>query len=361
MSNDKVPPQPRGMFDEPQQQKTEQPQQKKSTVTKKEAEEANVAGMQKIPEKKPDVKKQEPPQSNKKTSTKITPNNPNAPAKNQTAEEIRALRIKRMSITQLVSEAPEKRFVDALTGGSGNEQEVAKAKKVFNSEKSFAMEIFRKNDYLRHCAENDKEAVIDAMVNVALSGLTLNPTLKLAYLVPFQKKVLFWASYMGKREIVTRSGQVKDAYARLVYEGEEFDIKFGSGAYLKHTPDPFGKKDPNKIKGGYWMCILRDGTEKFDTMSKDDIEAIKARSAAVQSGKGSPWDTDYEQMALKTIFNRGFKEMPKSGLSEAQLQAMEIEGRLEEELHEKWVKTSKVKQDNFDEDFQEPEDAKIVD
>ena len=57
------------------------------------------------------------------------------------------------------------------------------------------------------------------------------------------------------------------------------------------------------------MCRMKDGTEKCDVMSMDDVEAIRKRS---QAGNNGPWVTDYAEMAKKTIFRRLSKWLPLS-------------------------------------------------
>lgn len=291
----------------------------------------------------------------KETETKTVASS--VPAKKMSREELELKRknqIQRMTLMQLVEEAPKERFIAALLGVSSKQE----AEQLFIQESGFARQAFRNNDLLTSYSEKDKEAVIEAIINVAQTRLTLNPVLKLGYLVPMNNKVLFWASYMGKREIVMRTGLVKDAYARLVYEGDKFEIKYGTGGYIKHVPDPWKEQKLENIKGGYWYCLLLDGTEKFGTMNESEIRAIQKRSPSAKASQ-SPWTTDWEQMALKTIFNRGFKEMPKSGISDAQLRALEIADRPEEETLKQWIKSVETKQDRFDDDSDE--DDIIVD
>ena len=54
-----------------------------------------------------------------------------------------------------------------------------------------------------------------------------------------------------------------------------------------------------------------------------------SRSEAVKSGKGSPWDTDFEMMARKTILNWGFGSLPKTGISEHILKVIETETKMD--------------------------------
>jgi len=326
------------------------------------------------PETKVTTKKTEdktkPQAVEKKTTTKTTTQKPvekktttTKPVVTKTPAAKDAV-IAKSSVTTVVASLSKDRFITALVGSNPDPNELKKAEIIFSREVSFAFQAFKNNPYLEKCAENDKIALIHAITNIAQTKLTLNPVLKLGYLVPFDKKITFMSSYMGKREIVMRTGSVKDAYARLVFEGDEFEVKMGTDGYIKHVPDAWSDKTPETLKGGYWVCVLKDGTKKFDVMPKKEIESIKKRSQSVAKGTHSPWLTDYFEMCKKTIFNRGFKEMPKTGISEEQLSALEADGKMEEEILRSWLRQNKTHQDTFEEDEEENDfvsDAKIVD
>ncbi|MEB3372708.1 recombinase RecT [Bacteroides sp. CR5/BHMF/2] len=94
--------------------------------------------------------------------------------------------------------SPKKAFLAA----GGTEQQFAR-------EVNFAMQAMLNNTYLIDCAKAYPDHLIEAIKNVSLTGLSLNPELKLGYLVPYKGKVKFQASYMGKVDILIRTGVVK--------------------------------------------------------------------------------------------------------------------------------------------------------
>src|SRR6185295_13567919 len=61
------------------------------------------------------------------------------------------------------------------------------------------------------------------------------------------------------------------------------------------------KKPRGNAYAYYAICHFKDETEKCDVMTKDEIEKIRSRSRAGQSG---PWTTDFDEMAKKTVFRR---------------------------------------------------------
>lgn len=214
---------------------------------------------------------------------------------------------------------------------------------------NFAAQAMLDNPYLIDCAKAYPEHFVNALKNVVLTGMTLNPTLKLAYLVPFKGKVQLQASYMGKKSFGINTGLVLDIEAYLVYKGEEFEFEQGSNAHIKHVPNPWGKHDKKDILGGYYFIKYPNGTTQFDTMSIAEIEGIRLRSPSVGKGKSSPWDTDYAEMCKKTLINRAYKQIPKQKMSEHAREALEILNRVDEQASKDINFGLKQKSDDFDE------------
>jgi recombination protein RecT len=231
----------------------------------------------------------------------------------------------------------------AFCAAGGTEQK-------FAQEVNFAMQAMLNNPYLVTCAKSDPDHLVEAIKNVGLTGLSLNPELRLGYLVPFKGKIKFMSSYMGKIDILIRTGVVKSIQAELVYEKDQFVYRKGVNATLEHTPDVFAK-DRGELKGGYYIAVLANGQIQYDVMPVDRIEEIKNRSESVKNGKGSPWSTDYTEMAKKTIINWAFKSLPKTGISEDMIRAIEADNEIEREDFEDWKKAQEIKQaDSFKDD-----------
>ena len=274
----------------------------------------------------------------------------NVPAKKEEKKEITLPALPKKFIdagfTQILT-SPKKAFI----ASGGTEQQFAR-------EINFAVQLLMNNEYLFDCAYKYPDNFIEAIKNIALTGLTLNPELRLAYLVPYKGKVKFQSSYMGKVDILIRAGVAKWFEANLVYEKDEFIPTKGTNPEIIHHPNYFAE-DRGKLLGGYWMAILPNGQKAFDVMPKHRIDEIQAMSEAVKSGKQSPWDTNLEEMQRKTVLNWGFKFIPKTNISESLLKVIETESQFDNEVFEDWKQEqSKQKQDKFDEDG--IQDAEIV-
>lgn len=190
----------------------------------------------------------------------------------------------------------------------------------FEREGAFALQMFRSNPALLN---TDQQSVIDAIVNVAMTGLTLNPALAFAYLVPRKGKCILDISYRGMIKILTDFGTVRNVIAELVYEKDKFFERRGTDPMIEHIPATF--KDRGKIIGSYAVGFFHDGKYQFETMKTSEIEAIKKRSPAVKAGKGSPWDTDEGEMFRKTPIRRLFKYLPKTKLPENIVRTIELD------------------------------------
>lgn len=194
----------------------------------------------------------------------------------------------------------------------------------FQREAEFATQIILGADYLQSVAKKAPQTLIDAVINVAAIGISLNPAKKHAYLVPRKGKICLDISYMGLMDLAIQSGSIKWAQAEVVYENDNFEIISIDRAPV-HKRDPF-KKDRGEMVGVYVVAKTADGDYLTDTMTKEEIDSIMNRSESVKSGKASPWKTDYTEMAKKTVVKRAQKYWPKTERLEAAVHHMDTDG-----------------------------------
>jgi recombination protein RecT len=112
--------------------------------------------------------------------------------------------------------------------------------------------------------------------------------------------------YNGLRRQAMRSGSYKDVKAHVVFEGDDFDVELVTGA-MHHRPLFNGKRGDAVC--AYAVAILQDGTLDPEVMSEDQINAIRNRSDAWKSGRSNPWQTDWSEMARKTVLKRLCKRL----------------------------------------------------
>lgn len=132
---------------------------------------------------------------------------------------------------------------------------------------------------------------------MTLSQLGLEPDGRRAHLIPFGKECQLIVDYKGLVELVMRSGLVSNIHADIVCDNDEFE--YDRGEIKKHKID--FRKPRGPMYAAYAIVKFKDGTEKSEVMSKEDIEAVRRRSRASNNG---PWVSDFSEMSKKTVFRR---------------------------------------------------------
>ncbi|HUW17348.1 MAG TPA: recombinase RecT [Actinomycetes bacterium] len=164
------------------------------------------------------------------------------------------------------------------------------------------LQAVAKNPDLLDCTPS---SVILAVLEAASVGLEPTGVLGQAYLVPYKDKAQLQIGYNGYRTLARRSGEISSIEARVVYEGDRFEVHYGTEQRIVH--DPTFQNDPGKITHAYCVSRLKDGTIMFDVMTRTEIDGIRARSKSANRG---PWVTDYAEMARKTVIRRHVKALP---------------------------------------------------
>jgi len=177
----------------------------------------------------------------------------------------------------------------------------------WSKESQFAIQAFQKNDYLAKIALANPTSAQNAIINVAAIGITLNPSAKLAYLVPRDGGVHLDISYMGLMHLAMATGSVLWGQCKLVHESDTYESN-GLSVAPSHKYNPFG--DRGAIIGGY--CTVKTATGDFLTeeMSIDQITTI-AKGSKSYNARQSPWKSHFDEMARKTIVKRASKYWPK--------------------------------------------------
>lgn len=225
----------------------------------------------------------------------------------------------------------------------------------FNREAGFAIQILLNNQFLMKC---DPESVKHAVVNVALTGLTLNPALKYAYLVPRNSKdgmkCILDISYIGMIKILTDAGAVKNVDAGVIYANDKYDFRRGSDPYFKHQSALTNRGE--KI-GAYAIAYLRDGGFQFEILGREEIEKIRATSESYKNEAGrkfSPWETWEDEMWKKSVLKRLFKLLPKTNFSDQLIAA------ISHDYETKMEDISKTKDDKYAGLFEDIPEATVI-
>lgn len=154
------------------------------------------------------------------------------------------------------------------------------------------------------------QSLIGALMTAAQLGLEPGPQ-QHVYFIPRwngrlkNDEATFMVGYKGMIELARRNGvQIK---TRDVYENDHFEIEYGFDDRVVHKPALRNRGDVM----GYVLTAKWEGGSYVSFMNLDDVEAIRRRSLAAETG---PWKTDYSAMAKKSLVRAAFNgnQIPQS-------------------------------------------------
>ncbi len=214
--------------------------------------------------------------------------------------------------------AVRNQFANVLTDRSLN----------FEREAEFAIQVITSSEYATKIAMQNRQSVANAITNIAAIGISLNPAKKQAYLVPRDGKICLDISYIGLMDLAMATGAIRWAQAELVYSADSFTLN-GFDKPPSHSYNPFAK-DRGEAIGVYVVVKTADGDYLTETMSIDDVNAIRDRSSAwkawISKKSSCPWVTDPGEMAKKTVVKRGYKYWPKTDRLEKAIHHLNTDG-----------------------------------
>ncbi|TIU02370.1 MAG: hypothetical protein E5W43_01105 [Mesorhizobium sp.] len=104
------------------------------------------------------------------------------------------------------------------------------------------------------------------------------------------------------------TGEVKSAKVAIVYAGDHFRAwTDDAGDHIEYEEGE--QQDRSVIRSAFAHVVLLNGGVFVETMKPVDIEKIRSKSKAKDSG---PWSEWWEEMAKKSVFRRLAKRLPMS-------------------------------------------------
>lgn len=219
------------------------------------------------------------------------------------------------------------------------------------------------NPDLQECTQ---ASLIAAVYSAAELGLDFIPTKGHAYLIPYNKKIekggverwekraTFMPGYRGFVHLATSEGVAIKIEARIVHSLDIIEIEYGSTPKITHKPGITIKDKKDVIIGVYAIAFLKDGSQKFEYMTKGEVEEVRSQS---KKPDGKPWTKFWDERAKGVVIKRLCKTLPSPEKAELTYKAIEkdnMEFGLEDEvppIQEEEVSTEK-------EIKQEPEQSK---
>lgn len=238
-----------------------------------------------------------------------------------------------------VAKAPEKKSMQQYI--KSMEGEICKALPSVITPERFTRMVLSALSTTPQLALCTPKSFLGAMMNAAQLGLEPNTPLGQAYLIPYKNKgvdeVQFQIGYKGLIDLAWRSGEISDIQAHVVYENDTFDCEYGLEPKLRHRPADKDRGAPIKV---YAIFKTKSGGFGFEVMSIDDIKIHAAKYSKAYGSQYSPWQTNFEEMAKKTVLKRVLKYAPlKSDFVRAVVQDESVKNSISSDMYE-------VKNDN---------------
>lgn len=158
------------------------------------------------------------------------------------------------------------------------------------------MTVIQENDF----SKCDSRSVVRTLLKGAFLGLDFFN--KECYAIPYGNKAQFQTDYKGETKLCKKYSvnPVKDIYAKIVRDGDLFEEEIREGQqYINFKPLAFNN---GKVLGAFAVCLFKDGSMIYDTMSSEDIE--KTRKAYSKMPNGQAWQNSAGEMYKKTVLRR---------------------------------------------------------
>lgn len=167
---------------------------------------------------------------------------------------------------------------------------------------SSVISVATSNTYLKKC---QPMTILGAAMVAATLQLPIVPTLGMAYIIPYGTQAQFQIGYKGLLQLAMRSGEFKNIIDEPVYKGQLVKKNKFTGEYVFDEDAREKDKDgnlTNEIIGYMARIDLVNGFSKTIFWTVDEVKTHATKfSQAYQKGYTSPWKSDFDAMARKTV------------------------------------------------------------
>ena len=157
------------------------------------------------------------------------------------------------------------------------------------------------------------KSFLGAMMTAAQLGMEVNTPLGQCYLIPYKNhgidEVQFQLGYKGLIDLAYRGGEVQTIQAHTVFENDEFEYEYGLDPKLTHKPAKSNRGAPIAY---YAIFRTKSGGYSFEVMSIDDVKNHRDKFSKAANRGFSPWQTNFDEMAKKTVLKQALKYAPMS-------------------------------------------------
>lgn len=194
----------------------------------------------------------------------------------------------------------------------------AKAEVFYEAEKFHFMKLMQESPALQQCT---KLSLYGVFMDVAVNGLSFDPTFKHLYIVPYshnagtkdnakwEKRAQLQISGYGELVLRQKQGQIKYAdNPVLVYDGDDFTFGTRNGQlFVEHTSKVPRKSDA--IIACYLRIVRTDNSVDFKVITDDDMQRF--RKFSKDADKSKAWNEGLGGMWQAKCIKHAFKNYPK--------------------------------------------------
>lgn len=122
------------------------------------------------------------------------------------------------------------------------------------------------------------------------------------YAIPYGNQLNFQTDYKGEIKLAKKYSinPIKDIYAKLVREGDEFQEEIVDGKQtITFKPKAFNN---GTILGAFAVALFKDGSMMYETMSVEEMEHVRNKFSKMANGQA--WKDSTGEMYKKTVLRR---------------------------------------------------------
>jgi recombination protein RecT len=157
-------------------------------------------------------------------------------------------------------------------------------------------------------AECTNTSLLQSMMTCSEFGLEPNTPAGHCYIIPYKDQAQFQLGYKGLVVLAYRCGAVKNISAHAVYEQDKFELEYGDTPKVKHIP--YIGDDAGVVTVYYAAVTLSSGNVCIAAMTPDQARKHGQKFSKSFNKPDSPWQTNFDSMALKTVLIKALKTVP---------------------------------------------------
>lgn len=151
--------------------------------------------------------------------------------------------------------------------------------------------------------------IIQAALTAASLDLPINQNLGFAYIVPYSGEAQFQMGWKGYVQLAQRTGMFKTINTSDVREGELVGRDRMTGELQFKWIEDDSERNQLPIVGYLAYFKLLNGFSKSSYMTFAEVDAHANRFSQAYRSRGrggfkSPWETDFDAMAMKTVLKQ---------------------------------------------------------